>query len=251
MWVIGFGHNVALEDPSGSPDPHLAYFSAPEFNIGAPPTPTGDYAALLMFLRANLSVVDKRGALSRVFRAVTSRTDDALLELVLWFERRVIGAHPSERASIVESVQVSDRVRALLGLVPDPSLLERFVAKLFMDPSASMLQRSMLRGPQLEVGPEAEWVRVDDGAVVRLRGPMRRVLLALAERQQSGLTTPLRSVELAALAWPDEKLSIESSLNRLYVTINRLRRMLPSALIERHDDGYRLSARYAVRICGG
>lgn len=246
--LVGFGHNFALEDAARTPDPRIPHFAAHDFNLGSPATPSGDYVALLAFMRANLSFVDKRGALARIFRAITTRSDDALLELLFWVERRVVGAVPSERASIAEAVATANRVRALLEIVPDERLFASIVARSFADPSLAPEPPPSQGMRRLDVGPDAEWIRVDDGEARRLRGAMRRVLLALSEQQQSGAPAPLRSVELAEIGWPDERLEYEASLNRVYVTMNRLRKLLPDGVLERHDDGYRLSPSIAVRV---
>ncbi len=49
------------------------------------------------------------------------------------------------------------------------------------------------------------------------------------------------------LGWPDERVEHEAGLNRVYVTMNRLRRQLPDGALQRFDDGYRLAPEVTVR----
>lgn len=75
------------------------------------------------------------------------------------------------------------------------------------------------------------------------RGPLRRVLLALAETS----TTSLSAAQVQEAGWPGEKMFPESAAARVYMAIRRLRELgLESVLLTR-DDGYVLSPQLEVR----
>ncbi|UJR80206.1 hypothetical protein [Sandaracinus amylolyticus] len=251
LHLVGFGHNFALEDENGLPEPSIPQFAAPELAMGGAASPSGDYVALLALMRAGIPMVDTTGAMRRVLGAIATRTDAALLELVLWVERRVMSAMPDARASIDESVATADRIRALLGVEPDHAGFAALAARTLRDPAMgeALVARGPSGQPSLVVGPDAEWIQWDEERR-RLRGPMRRVLLVLVEKQQLGSPEPVRTVDLAEVGWPDEQAEHESALNRVYVTMNRLRKVLPEGSVERFDDGYRLRPEVAVHRVG-
>jgi hypothetical protein len=241
--LFGFGHNVAVEDPGGRPLPSVSYTEAPELAIGGQPSPEADYVAVLMMTRLLSRHTDKRGAMGVVIRAVTRRPGDALAEVLRQIERRFIGAMPGQRGSIEEGVAAADRIRDLLGVVPDADGFARIAARVLADGLAEL--------PRVDedvflVGPDATFVRFRDEAPVELRGPMRRIVLALSDKHAVGGGTLLRAVDLADIAWPDEQASHEAMMNRVYVTLARLRKRLPEGVVERFDEGYRIAPEVVV-----
>lgn len=246
-FVFGFGHNVAIVDEHGMPDPTIPHFAAPEVMLGHPATPEGDYVALLQLMRAGIPMVDKSDALGRILKAITTSSDKVLVELVQWFDQRVIGEKPKARPTIAEAVAKSDRIRAILGVKLDPRGMAAIAAKILADPEMDSPPLVPHGTAVLSLGPEGQWARFGEGDAIRLRGPMRRMLVALAEKQQMGFPSPMRAADLIDVGWPDESTTHESALNRVYVTINRLKKALPDGVIERFDDGYRLRPDVMVR----
>ncbi|MBX3249837.1 MAG: hypothetical protein KF901_21850 [Myxococcales bacterium] len=241
--LVGFGHNVVVDGPDGRPMTSLPYTEAPERSIDAPPSPNADYVAVLLLSRMLSRHTDKRGALGVILRAVTSRPNDTLVEVLRFIETKFIGAPPGVRGSIEEGIAAADRIRDLLGVEPDPDGFARLAARLLAD---RPVQITSAVEDIFYVGPESAFVRFRGDDPIELRGPMRRLVLALADQHSLGGGTLLRSVELAEIGWPNESASYEAMMNRVYVTLTRLRKRLPDGVLQRFDDGYRLSPEIVV-----
>ncbi len=94
--------------------------------------------------------------------------------------------------------------------------------------------------PRLELGPEARTLKLPSGDVLDLarRGPLRRVLLALARQHRDAPGTVLSADTLLSAGWPGERMLYESGLARVYMAVRRLRELgLESVLVTR-DGGY-------------
>lgn len=239
-YLVGFGHNVAVEDELGVADTLLPFFQAAELGFGGAPSPSGDYVALLSYMRSGIHMVDKGDALIRVVRGIATNADEALLELLVWVEQRVMTAAPTKRASIEDSVAIANRIRRVLGTKPDREAFERLVARVIGDPKLDA-QNPTPTSTTLTIGPEAEWIRYGTSPPVKLRTAMRRVLLELVERRLLGSTEPVRTIDLSEAGWPGETPDYEAACNRVYVTVTRLRKVVPEDVIQRFDDGYRLA----------
>lgn len=241
--LVGFGENFPVQDQHGRPDPTLPSFVAPEVAAGAPPSPIGDYVALLTYMRSQLAHVDPGGPLGLVLQAALHARGTALTEAMHWIERRLLGELPARRATIGEAIAKAQRIRKLLGVTPDPEAFRALVEDVLAPPSTD-------RGPgapeplaseALTVGADAEWIACGDEPPRPVRGAARRIVLALVEHHLLGATTALRSVDLIELGWPSENPEYEAGLNRVYVTMNRLKKLLPEGSLQRFDDGYRLA----------
>lgn len=68
------------------------------------------------------------------------------------------------------------------------------------------------------------------------RGPLRRVLLALARSPDA-----LSADDVRAAGWPNEKMFPESAAARVYMAVNRLRALGFDRVLVTQDDGYRLA----------
>jgi len=238
-YLVGFGANFPTEDEHGTPDGALPFFQAPEVAMGAPPSPIGDYVALVMFMRSQLGHIDPGGPLGRVLQATLQSKEPVLTETIRWIEQRLFGELPARRATIAEAVAMADRIRGLLGVTLDPDGFQKVIARLMtIDPDtlADPPQRDALT-----LGPDGEWIGMGETDRRPLRGASRRIALALFEHHMLGASSALRSVDLVELGWPDETPEYESGLNRVYVTMNRLKKLFPDGAIQRFDDGYRLS----------
>jgi hypothetical protein len=249
---VGFGRNFPIEKESGTMDGWAPFFQAPELVTGAAPTPVGDYTALLLFMRSLLPYVEVAGTLARFIRGDIGPADLELLELLQWFDRRILAEAPPLRPSIDEAVAVSDRIRALLGVTPDADLFVAHVASV-IEPREEA--PSVAPDPPTEpspsatltIGPDAAWFSVAGGERQRLGGALRRVLLALIDRHASAPGGPLSIWDILEAGWPGERPVVEAGANRVYVAIARLRSRGLRDVIDRFEDGYRLAPRAVIK----
>lgn len=250
FYLVGFGRNFPIEKESGAMDGWAPFFQAPELVTGAPATPIGDYTALLLFMRSLLPYVEVTTTLARFLRGDVGPDDRELLELLQWFDRRILGEAPPLRPSIEEAVAVSDRIRALLGVTPDPELFVAHAA-LVIEPQevapSGTSEPLDPRPPALLVGPDAAWFSVAGGERQRLGGALRRVLAALIDKHASQPGAPLSIWDILEAGWPGERPVVEAGANRVYVAIARLRSRGLRDVIDRFEDGYRLAARTTIR----
>ncbi|MCC6526562.1 MAG: tetratricopeptide repeat protein [Polyangiaceae bacterium] len=77
---------------------------------------------------------------------------------------------------------------------------------------------------------------------IATRGPLRRILAALADRREQAPGVALGRDELVALGWPGERMHADAAAGRVYAAVATLRRLGLRELLERRDDGYLLSA---------
>ena len=102
----------------------------------------------------------------------------------------------------------------------------------------------------LVVGADARWFQPLGGAQVNLgrRGPLRRVLLELAQQRVAspGVGVPLDRV--IAAGWPAEKMLHEAAVARVYTTIQRLRALGLANVLLTRDDGYHFDPAIDVRL---
>jgi hypothetical protein len=186
-----------------------------------------DFVALILFMRSVLAYVDLPNPLARLLRGEFEPGDEVLAGLVLEFEQRVMSALPGQRATIDEAIDVSNRIRAALGVQLDEG---RFRA----------LAQRLLSG----VGTPVATLRADAAELegqagrVRLGRAQRRLLLALQEATTHGTSLDIEAC--VAAGWPGQRLIFESGRNRVYAVIRQLRSA--GVPIERFDGGYRLSA---------
>src|SRR5262249_14706511 len=92
----------------------------------------------------------------------------------------------------------------------------------------------------IEVGHDGRWFRLPGSEVVWLerRGPLRRMVLALAQHRLAKPGLARHWEELVEVAWPGQHPTPESARNRVYVAIANLRNLgLREALLT-HDEGY-------------
>ncbi len=243
-WLVGFGHNVITHDEAGGLLGGEPVFQAPEVVVGGASSPSADFVALIMMMRSVASVARLVSSVTRVIAGNTLPEDLELLTCLLSFEQRLMAAHPSQRASISEAVAISDRIRTLLGVIPDPEGFEQEAAT-----ALARLLPEPTRG-ELRVGPDAAWIKAPDGSLQQLgnRAALRRVLLSLVEAR---LQSPGRALSLDVLieaGWRGEQLPWETGVNRAYVLLSELRRMGLRSVLQRHDDGYRLDPKLLVHL---
>jgi hypothetical protein len=122
-----------------------------------------------------------------------------------------------------------------------------------LEPSSSAARgaKAAVAGEEaLTIGAEARWFQTWQAERVNLgrRGPLRRVLLKLAEQRVDapGVGVPLDAV--IASGWPGEKMLHEAALARAYTTIQRLRALGLANVLLTRDDGYLLDPDARVHL---
>jgi hypothetical protein len=244
FWLVGLGHNLALADEYGNIGGRSTAFRAPEIAVGARPTLSSDYVSLLLLSRSLVSFIEPNPAIIRVLASNGVAQDVELAKKLVWFERRVIGAVPQERASVDEAMTVSERIRQLLGVTSDP------------DAFRSQISAILCQDPRF--GARATWrfasdgsfVDRGDGARARVsgRGPLRRVALALATARVERPGDWLDLEEIFATGWPGARISQRSVRNRVHVALSTLRKLAFSNDLESHGRSYRISPAVAVEF---
>lgn len=239
--LVGLGHNVVTSDEHGRPDPRVRSFQAPELLAGAPPTPMGDYVALLQLVRSIVEHVEMPSALARVLTgAPTSPLERLLVRWVRYTEQRVLGELPARRPTLGAALRAAQHIRALLGAGVDRRGLEHLAADVlnaaapFDDPPEHW-----------RVAADARFV-LHRGVRIPLRGPGRAVFVALLDHALWDRGRAVDVWTLFSTAWPDEPFHYERNMNRVHATISRLRKAGLAPLLERADDGYRLAPNEVV-----
>lgn len=102
----------------------------------------------------------------------------------------------------------------------------------------------------LAVGRDGAWFELPGSDRVDLgsRGPLRRMLVALAEQRRLCPGVGLGIDALVAVAWPGERILPKAAANRVYSAVRELRRMGLGENLRRHDDGYLLEPSLSVRF---
>ena len=118
---------------------------------------------------------------------------------------------------------------------------------------------SPIPAPRPSLPPSTLWVsdsgrafRPPTGELVDLatRGPLRRILSALADQRESAPGEALGRDALVAAGWPGERLVPDAAAGRVYAAVATLRRMGLREWLVRRDDGYLLDAAVPFRRGG-
>jgi predicted ATPase len=105
----------------------------------------------------------------------------------------------------------------------------------------------------LWIGEGVRWFRVQDGHRVDLaRHPvLARLLSSLLERHRADPAGTLGTDEIVSRVWPSERFAdADSGRNRLWVLVNKLRKLGLDSALERAGAGYRLDPRVSVIVVG-
>jgi hypothetical protein len=86
---------------------------------------------------------------------------------------------------------------------------------------------------------------------LRRRGPLRRLLHALAEQRLAAPGVGLSPEQLFEHGWPGESILPAAATNRVYTGIRALRTMGLEALLQRQADGYLLDPEVPLHRPGG
>lgn len=252
-WLVGFGRNFPIERDTGAPDAWAASFHAPEMSAGGAPSPMGDFAALLLFMRSMLPYAETSGTtLARILRGEIEPADLELIHLLRWFDQHILAELPQRRPPMREAVAVSDRIRELLGVRVDLDGFDAFLRTLLQrqERPEPLAEREPPGAGGLTLGPDAIWVAGADGQRHPLGRAQRRIVMALADLHRRDPAATLTVWDVLEAGWPGEHPVFDVGANRVYVTIARLRRLGLRDVIERDEDGYRLSPRASIRFAG-
>lgn len=127
------------------------------------------------------------------------------------------------------------------------SLDARFALRL-LDRALASASRAAA-APTLRLGPDGAWFAWGDAGPVDLskRGPLRRLLVTLADRHAGAPGRGLAVDALAEGAWPGERVLPTAAATRVRVAIATLRRLGLRAALVTAEDGYRLDANVRVQ----
>jgi hypothetical protein len=250
--LLGFGRNLPLEKENGTLDGETIFFQAAEVATGSACTPMSDYVALLLFMRSLLPYVQPLDPLGRILRGDMSLVDAELFKLLTWIELRVFAAPAALRASMDEAIAAADRVRELLGIVPDLDAFHAFMSSLIASSEApsGMDEHDTLPAADpmtLWLGPSLDWIARPNGERFRLGRASRLIVQELVARRRKEGSPALTAQELLEVGWPGERPIAQAGANRVYVELNRLRRMGLRDLLVKTTEGYCLSPETIVR----
>jgi hypothetical protein len=242
--LVGFGRNFPIEKEDRTLDGTVAMFQPMELQTGGAPTESGDYVALVLWMRSLIRHVDMSNVVGRVIRGEWGPEDTELIQCLRWLDTSMICQPPQRRPTIAEAVRVADRIRELSGVSLDPDAFAAHVASLIQgrDEGQEVVEARQPGGERtLVIGPDAVWVAGPDGTSVRLGRALRRLLMALVHAHQAGAGAALTMWDLLEAGWPGERPVQAAGANRVYVSLSRLRQLGLRDLIERYEDGYRIA----------
>ncbi len=106
------------------------------------------------------------------------------------------------------------------------------------------LRAALAPGPRrarstVELSRDGRWLGVAARTFdLTRRGPLRRVLVALAELRERSPTQALSVADLQAAGWPGEKMHRDSGAARVYMAVRRLRMLGLESALRTSDAGY-------------
>ncbi|MEZ4432171.1 MAG: serine/threonine-protein kinase [bacterium] len=146
---------------------------------------------------------------------------------------------PTAARALLRAAEVPDVLAELIaaGVAADPA---RRPSPARLAEALRALEPAIAAGT-LVMAADGRWFSVEGQIVdLRRRGALRRILAALGEAHaESG--EPLDVQALQRAGWRDERMSPESGRNRVYTAISTLRTEGLKGVLERLDEGYRLS----------
>ncbi len=151
-------------------------------------------------------------------------------------------ATAAERRADVRSMidEAREGAPSLVAQSDDARMMIRFLESALgeSDPSENALI----------VGAEAGWFRPPAGTWhdLRRKKTLRRVLHRLIEERVANPGGGLPVGDLLQAGWPGEKMSPDAGANRVYVVLNKLRKLGLDGSLVRADDGYRIDPSVVV-----
>lgn len=240
--LLGLGHNVVVHDERGRLVVRSRFFQAPEIAVGGAPSLSSDLVGMIEMTRATMAFVNVKESIGRIIVGNSVGQDVELVRLVLWFESRVMRGQPSTRPPVHEIIAASNRIRALIGCVPDPEGFRAYVARML----ASERPDLVAGGPALQVARDGSWFALGDTrADLKKNRLLGRLLRALTDARLGSPGRGMPVDDLMAAGWPGEKMQHEAGLNRVYVAVAALRRAGLGTELERD---YRLRPSLRVEL---
>lgn len=104
--------------------------------------------------------------------------------------------------------------------------------------------------PDAIFGTKGSWFQLagQERCNIHHRATLCRVLECLITARTSQAGEAVNPVDLFASGWPDENVSIESGMNRVYVAISTLRKLGLSGLILKREGGYLIDPDCIVKV---
>lgn len=232
MWIVGFGAG-----------PLSGAIVAPEVASGGAASPGADLYALTLFLRSQMPFTRMPSIMRRVFSGQSLRNDAKLVVLLAWANLKILAGPAHKRPSMEDALVQAREMWRLLGFEPDVDGFRRWVAAaLAAEPQRLEAAPPSGQPARVVVRRAGEWLEMPSGMRYALgrRGPLRRVLLALAEERVARPGSALGVDDLLAAGWPGERPLPEAGNNRVWVTVSTLRKLGLGEILQRWDGGYRL-----------
>ena len=218
-------------------------------------TAAGFYLALRAATDAGLDrIAVAEGAFARAQRALADSGSPVLVAAA-----ELIGAHidlararAAERDSNVEAARgIRARVDELAerhANGPTAATSEDVRSAIRLLRARAAADAGIRHAPTLEIAADARWIRVGSGPPIDLsrRGPLRRLLLALARARLRAPGEPVSRDQLIAAGWPGEQPVADSGARRLAVTLSTLRNLGLRGMLVTGDGGYLLDPRAPV-----
>jgi hypothetical protein len=243
IWLVGFGHSVAVEDERGSIATAHAVFQASDVALGAGPSRAGDLAAIWQLRASLLPHTDVPSALVRVLRGEGGDANEVLGSCVRALEERSVWNNPEEAEAHIR------QMHACLALEKDAEGLTHTLSNLVLGLSGEAQWTSAIDEPTEEsiaLGHDAAWIDNGTSERVKLGASLRKILQLLLQCHDQDPQRSVATWELLDAGWPGETMAPEAGANRVYAAISRLRNMGLRGAIERHDDGYRIAPRARI-----
>lgn len=252
LHLFGLGHNVVAFDEAAVLSGAPSVFFAPEVAGSTPDTrslsctPNADVYAFVLLQRSVLAYTDVPSSLEQAFRGELTTSDArALATLIAWSNERILTAAPHERPSMRDARAQFAREWALLGMSPAHETILHRLSQI----AAGMDQQERKTQPAaLTLSPDGSWVRTSSGESFDLNGPLRRLVLCLAQQRRASPGLSLSIDTLLEAGWPGERPIREAGLNRVYVALSKLRKLGLRTALQRADAGYRIDPRVRIQF---
>ena len=219
-------------------------FCTPGVAIGGPATQASDMFAALQVLRFALPAVRLPSPLKRMF-AGQPRPAEAYFWKQVWRFETVFGNPLSKKPvlGVAHARQAYSAFWRLCGVSPDHNGLRAYAREAYA-----------ILWPQVTAAsydPSCHSLTFRDGHLVSLKHhPVQaRLLSTLVESHLDEECSGLSAEALIGRIWPDERMSVDSAKNRLYVTVAKIRKAgLSNILILDADRKYRFADEFQLEV---
>jgi tetratricopeptide (TPR) repeat protein len=207
----------------------------------------GDLAAAEVALERAVKAGGPTGrvALARAFvalgRARSARTSEAPGDPLL---ERPSDPDPGDRLAETMAAAEAAAASGDAELVRGGALLAEI--------AAAVPRSSRPPAARLELPDDARWFRLAPNEAVDItrRPALRGILRSLCDQRLARPGIPLRVDDVLEAGWPGERMSPDSGARRVYVTINRLRKLGLGELLLTMGDGYMLAPEVEIVRAG-